>query len=262
MEYIVVAVTAALASGLTLYSGFGLGTILLPVFALFVPIEMAVAATAVVHALNNVLKVGLLGNLADWRVVRRFGVPAVLAAFAGAWLLSVVTVLPGGWTWDAGMVSGEVTPVNILIGVLMLGFAMLELSPRFERNPIPERYLPVGGVLSGFFGGVSGHQGALRSAFLASTKIDAPSFVGTNAVIGLAVDAIRIATYGLLVFGGSVAGFASGPEGRLILVGTLAAFAGVLVGKFYLKKVTMSGVRRLTGVMLLVIAVLLIAGVI
>lgn len=262
MEYLVVALAAALASGLTLYSGFGLGTILLPVFALFVPVEIAVAATAVVHALNNVLKVGLLGKLADWRVVWRFGLPAIIAAFLGAWLLSVVTVIPGRWNWGVGVLSGSITPLNVLIGVLMLGFAALELSPRFEQNPIPEKYLPVGGVLSGFFGGVSGHQGALRSAFLASTKIDAPSFVGTNAVIGLAVDVIRIATYGLLVFGGSVAGIASGPEGRLILVGTLAAFAGVLIGKFYLKKVTMAGVRRLTGLMLFVVAVLLISGLI
>ena len=34
---------AFLASGLTLYSGFGLGTVLLPAFALFFPVEVAVA---------------------------------------------------------------------------------------------------------------------------------------------------------------------------------------------------------------------------
>ena len=43
--HLLVALTAAFAAFLTLYSGFGLGTLLLPVFALFFPVEVAVAAT-------------------------------------------------------------------------------------------------------------------------------------------------------------------------------------------------------------------------
>lgn len=46
MEYFVICVTALLASAVTLFSGFGLGTVLMPVFALFVPAPVAVAATA------------------------------------------------------------------------------------------------------------------------------------------------------------------------------------------------------------------------
>jgi len=37
-------------SGLTLFSGFGLGTLLMPTFVLFFPIEVAVAATAIVYS--------------------------------------------------------------------------------------------------------------------------------------------------------------------------------------------------------------------
>ena len=44
MDMAIIAVVAALASALTLYSGFGLGTILLPAFALFFPAPVAVAA--------------------------------------------------------------------------------------------------------------------------------------------------------------------------------------------------------------------------
>jgi uncharacterized membrane protein YfcA len=58
--------TALAASLLTLISGFGLGTLLLPVFALFFPLELAVGMTAVVHLLNNLFKFGLL-----WRAVDR-----------------------------------------------------------------------------------------------------------------------------------------------------------------------------------------------
>ncbi len=66
MELLIVCAAALVASGLTLFSGFGLGTLLMPVFALFVPLELAVAMTAVVHLANNLFKVGLLGRRADW----------------------------------------------------------------------------------------------------------------------------------------------------------------------------------------------------
>jgi hypothetical protein len=65
---LIVGVTAFVASGLTLFSGFGLGTVLLPVFSLFLPVPLAVAATAVVHFANNLFKLGLVGTAADWRV--------------------------------------------------------------------------------------------------------------------------------------------------------------------------------------------------
>ena len=47
--FVTVALAAFLAAGLTMYSGFGLGPLRLPVFALFLPVEMAVVATALVH---------------------------------------------------------------------------------------------------------------------------------------------------------------------------------------------------------------------
>ena len=262
IEYLVVAVVALLASGLTMFSGFGLGTILLPVFALFVPVDLAIAATAVVHAANNVLKASLLGRLADWRVVVRFGVPAILAALAGAWLLSVVAQMPEWGRYDLYGFEAVLTPLNLVIAGLMVGFAVLELAPRFDDLAFDERYLPIGGVLSGFFGGLSGHQGALRSAFLAKTDITAQAFVGTNAVIGLAVDLVRIVVYGLVVFGSRLSAVVAGSDGGLILVGSLAAFGGVLLGRAYLHKVTMTVIRRLTGVLLLVIALLLGSGLI
>jgi len=42
LSFLIVAVAAFLAAGLTMYSGFGLGTLMLPVFALFLPVEIGV----------------------------------------------------------------------------------------------------------------------------------------------------------------------------------------------------------------------------
>ena len=83
MEYLVVAVVALLASTLTFFSGFGLGTLLLPAFALFFPVEQAIAMTAVVHLLNALFKALLIGRHADRGVVLRFGLPAIGAPVSG-----------------------------------------------------------------------------------------------------------------------------------------------------------------------------------
>ncbi|MDA8910742.1 TSUP family transporter, partial [Crocinitomicaceae bacterium] len=75
-----------MASVLTFFSGFGLGTMLLPVFCLFMPVELAVLATAVVHLLNNALKFFLIRKMIDRSVLLSFGISAVCAAFVGALL--------------------------------------------------------------------------------------------------------------------------------------------------------------------------------
>lgn len=262
MEFVIVAVVAVCASGLTMFSGFGLGTLLLPVFALFLPVELAVAATALVHGANNVLKVSLLGRLADLRVVLRFGLPAIVAAFAGVYVLKVLSAMPELWRYSLLGHPAVITPLKLAMAALMAGFAALELHPRFKQIEFDRRYLPVGGVLSGFFGGLSGHQGALRSAFLAKTGITAQAFVGTNAVIGLLVDAVRIAAYGAILFGPRLASIAHSRHGALVATGVLAAFAGVLIGKRLLHKITMATVQRITGALLVLIAVLLGSGVV
>ncbi len=262
MDFAFVVVAAALASCLTMYSGFGLGTLLLPVFALFLPIELAVVATALVHGANNVLKAAMLGGKADFRLVARFGLPAIVAAFAGVYVLTLLSGMPGLLTYSLLGRQAVVTPVKLAMAVLMVAFATFELHPRFEKLEIDRRYLPLGGALSGFFGGLSGHQGALRSAFLAKVGVSLEAFVGTNAVIGLLVDLVRIFAYGALLFGARLGDVAHSRAGALVLAGVLAAFAGVIAGRSILHKVTMPTVQRITGGMLLLVAVLLGLGVI
>ncbi len=262
MSFVIVAVAALLASCLTMFSGFGLGTLLLPVFALFFSVELAVAATAVVHGANNVLKAALLGKLADLKIVMRFGIPAIIAAFGGVYVLKLLSGMPELVNYSVFGKQAVVTPVKLAMAVLMTMFALLELHPRFKKLEIDQRYLPIGGVLSGFFGGLSGHQGALRSAFLAKVGISPRAFVGTNAVIGLLVDLVRISAYATVLLGSELFDSNRNKEVALVATGILAAFAGVIIGKRVLHKITMSAVQKITGGLLLFIAVLLGFGII
>ncbi len=261
MDYLIVGVCALFVSGLTLYSGFGLGTLLMPVFALFFPVEVAVAATAVVHGANNVLKAALLGREADWSIVLRFGVPAILMAFIGAAALGFASGLPAVTEYSVGSRQAVVTPIKLALGALMVVFALFELLPRLRGLEFDRNLLTLGGLLSGFFGGLSGHQGALRSAFLAKVGITTEAFVGTSAVIGLGVDLVRIATYGVIFLPGPSFIF-DDEVGRLVATGIIGAFMGVVFGRRFIEKVTMRTVQSLTGVLLLGIALALAAGLI
>ena len=87
MEILIISSAAFLVAILTFFSGFGLGTILTPVFMLYFPVEVAIALTGVVHFFNNLFKLFLVGKNANKEVLIRFGIPAVLAAIAGSFLL-------------------------------------------------------------------------------------------------------------------------------------------------------------------------------
>lgn len=99
-------------------------------------------------------------------------------------------------SYSLGGSTHEITAVKAVIGVLIVVFALLELWPRFQTLAFPRRWLPLGGVLSGFFGGLSGNQGALRSAFLLKAGLTKEAFVATGVVSAVIVDAARLATYG------------------------------------------------------------------
>ncbi len=255
-SYVVIGVVALLASALTFFSGFGLGTLLLPAFALFVPVEQAVALTAIVHFLNNLLKLGLIGRHADWRIVWRFGVPAIVMSVAGAALLIWLGRIAPVYDYSAFGHELAVTPIKLVMGVLLLLFAAIELVPRLRDRTFGTEYMPLGGALSGFFGGLSGMQGALRSAFLARAGLSKEAFIGTGVVIACLIDVSRLGVYATSV----IAQRATLDLG-LLAVAIVAAFAGAVLGNRHLHKVTMPGVQKLVALLLVLIAFGLIAGI-
>lgn len=261
MDYLLICLAALLASGLTLFSGFGLGTILTPVFALFFPVSAAVAMTAVVHLANNLFKIGLVGRDADWRIVLRFGLPAALAAIAGASLLALFAGLPAFLRYELVGRMHEISPVKLAIGLLIVGFALLELSPRFAKLAFPPRWLALGGLLSGFFGGLSGNQGALRSAFLIKAGLSKEAYVGTGAACTVLVDAVRLTVYGAAFHTGGWR-VLQGENGGLVLAATLSAFIGAFIGKRLLPKLTLRAVELTVTAMMVLIGVGLASGLI
>ncbi len=229
----------------------------MPVVALFFPVAVAVALTAFVHLLNNLFKLSVLWREIDWPVALKFGVPALLATIPGTWILTALSELPEMFEYMIYGAQAVVTPVKLTVGVLLIIFALAEWIGFAKRAGISGKYLPFGGILSGFFGGLSGHQGAFRSAFLLHAGVDARSFIATNAVIACFVDVTRLVIYGL-----NVTLLMQEVDVFLIIAASAAAFAGVLAGKLGVKKVTIDMIQKLVAVMLLAFGALLVAGVI
>jgi hypothetical protein len=262
MEYIVVSMVAFVVAGLVLYSGFGLGTLLMPAFAFFFPVQVAVASTAIVHLANNVFKLTFLGRGARWRVVRNFGIPATVSAFAGAWILLSIADFDVLVSYDIAGIGCEITVVKIMMAGLILLFWAVDNISLEKRYTTDTRYVVGGGILSGFFGGLSGHQGALRSAVLSRTDLDTHQFVGTTSVCSFMVDLSRVLVYGWSFVGQDVKDIRSEVSLELILCATFAAFLGTYFSSRFIKSVTMSLVRRWVSIMLIGIAIAMGIGII
>ena len=260
MTYLVIGVVAFGASLLTLFSGFGLGSLLVATFVVFFPVEVAISATAVVHLFSNLLKVGIFYRRAVPRIILRFGIAAVVAAFLGAFTLTRLSEGDPTFTWQAGRRVAEVTPLKLIMGILIAGFAIVDLNPKLKSSQLDERWLPVGGALSGFFGGLSGHQGAFRAAFLSRIDFETEAYVGTQAVLATMVDVARLLVYGIAVYTGHMAMVSGRYQWSVVGVAIVCAGAGILLGRRFLEKTTFSSLRTLIGVLLLAVGAGLIVG--
>jgi len=255
--YIAVCFTALGVSFLTLFSGFGLSTMLMPIMALFFPVEIAVAMTAIIHIANNLFKLGMFWKYTDRDVVIRFAVPGMVAALAGAWLLTWISSVRTLFDYQLGGHVFHITFVKIVIGILMIVFALFELVPRLEKIQFERKFLPIGGLISGFLGGLSGQQGAMRSAFLSKTGLTKEAFIATGIVIAVLIDITRISVYAVYFQNRLIAS-----NWLLIVSAIFAAVIGALVGAKFMKRITLKTVQYIVGVMLIILGIFMCAGVI
>lgn len=255
MDYALVCTVALVASGLTFFSGFGLGTLLMPAFAAFFPLEIAIAATALVHFANNLFKLTLTARSAHARTLLGFLPAALVAALLGAWLLSSLGHAAPLATYTLAGAERSVSPVKAAIALVILFFSVVEFLPAFDRLAFDRKWLPVGGAISGFFGGLSGHQGALRAAFLIRCGLTKEQFIATGVVCSCVVDFSRLGVYSLQI--------RSSHEQipwPMVAAAGAAALTGTLLGTRLVHKVTIHTVRVVVAIGLGLFAAALASG--
>lgn len=247
MEILGLVLIAFFASILTFYSGFGLGTLMLPVFSLMVPIDLAILMTAIVHFLNSTFKFILTRNAIHWHSVARFGIVSLFFAILGAYCLRFFVFQEWVFTYK---IVGYMATTNILkisIGSLLVIFTCIEYFDFIKVKSKHPIYLIVGGMFSGFFGGLSGHQGALRSAFLRSLPLTKEQFIATGIACALMVDSARLFVYTKM----DQASFTT-VHWQLVIPAIAAAWTGAWIGNNYLNKVTLNQIQGIVCICLLI----------
>jgi hypothetical protein len=215
--------------------GFGIGSLLTPLLALRLDMTTAVAAVALPHAAATALRCWRLRHAIDWSIARRFGLLSALGGLAGALLY---TRLGGG-------------ALTLVLAVLLILTGLSGLTS-FPRQFNLRRTAWALGLISGFFGGLAGNQGGVRSAALITFELAPTAFVATATVTALLVDVARTPVY-LWRSGPALAELAVP-----IAVATGAVLVGTLLGERILLGMSPARFRRTVSVAILALGVFLL----
>jgi len=202
-----VLLTAVVAGGVAAVSGFGIGSLLTPLLAARYGTKLAVAIVSIPHLVATAARFLGLRRQLDRRIFLNFGILSAAGGLLGA-LLNARANSP---------------MLAIVFGCLLIFAGVSGLSGFVDRMRFGRRMAWFAGALSGFFGGLVGNQGGIRSAALLGFNIQKEALVATATAIALIVDGARMPIY-----------LAVETRGILDAWPVLAvAIAGVLLGTFW-----------------------------
>ncbi len=208
--FLVAVFVVAIVSGATAaVVGFGIGSLMTPLLAIRFGTTTAVALVTVPHAVATAVRCWRLRAHVSRPVLIRFGLLSAAGALAGA--LAYTRLGP--------------TALTRALGGLLVLTAVAQLTGWASRWQPRGPLVAIVGLVSGFFGGVAGNQGGLRSAALTAFGLTPLQFVATATATGLLVDAARTPVYL----------WHSGPAMLMlwapIAVGTIGVLIGTLLGE-------------------------------
>lgn len=230
---LVVLLASVLAGAIAGISGFGIGSILTPLLAFQTGTKIAVALVSIPHVIATAARFWGLRHALDRRVFLHFGILSAVGGLLGA-------LLNGRANSPA---------LAIVFGCLLMFAGISGLAGWTQRMRFGRKTAWVAGALSGFFGGLVGNQGGIRSAALLGFGIPKESLVATATAIGLVVDAARMPVY--------VVNYPYEIASHSVLISI--AIVGVLIGTFWgvrvLRRIPERLFRRLLSVLILMLGI-------
>jgi uncharacterized membrane protein YfcA len=235
---VILAVVAVLAGSVASLAGFGIGSLLTPLLAVKTGLGIAVAAVSIAHFCGTALRFFLLRRSINRQVLLSFGLTSAAGGLAGALLHNVF----------------QNAALTIIFGCLLIIAGTLGLTGLSEKFKFKGAAVWGAGALSGFFGGLVGNQGGIRSAALLGFHLDKDQFVATATGIALMVDVARMPVYLSTRSTDLVAIW------NYILIATIGVIAGTLGGKKLLERLpeaifkkTVAAIIALIGILVLVL---------
>jgi len=228
LEMSALCILTLVASGIGTATGFGTSTVMIPVMALFLPPPVALLFVGVVHLCGNLWKVLLFKSGFDWKLVLAFGLPGVVASFAGASL----------------SLHAQSLPLKRLLGGFLILYVAYLFIKRDWALPKTHGAAMCGGALSGLFAGFFGVGGAVRGAFLTAYNLPKEVYIFTSGLIALFIDVTRVSRY---LWGGTRL------ESSLLAALALSipiSLAGAYLAKKFLNRIPQQFFRIFIGVFL------------
>ena len=226
-------VCATVAGAVAAVSGFGIGSLLTPLIALQAGTKTAVAAVSVPHLIGTGLRFWALRGSLDRRVFWRFGLTSAAGGLAGA-LLNARASSPA---------------LTIVFGSLLVFAGAAQITGSAQRWRFHGSVAWIAGALSGFFGGLVGNQGGIRSAALLGFDLPKERFVATATAIALMVDAARMPVY-VVAERAQVAAI-----WPLVAISVLGVVGGTLVGQRVLMIVPEQRFKQIVGAIILLLGI-------
>jgi hypothetical protein len=230
---------AILAGAIAALAGFGIGSVLTPLLALSVGTKEAVVAVSIPHLVATALRFWKLRRNIDRQVLKHFGIASAAGGLLGALL---------GSRFSSPILA-------YILGGLLVFAGLTGLTGVSKRMRFGKKIAWLGGAVSGLLGGLVGNQGGIRSAALLGFDLEAKAFVATATAIALIVDGARMPIY-----------FSSSPEtvhrlGVWITIMVTGAVIGTLAGGKVLARIPETYFRRLVGVLVLALGIVMLYGV-
>jgi uncharacterized protein len=226
-------VCAIAAGAVAAVSGFGIGSLMTPMIALQVGTKTAVAAVSVPHLIGTGLRFWRLRASLDRRVFWRFGLTSAAGGLAGA-LLNTRASSPA---------------LTIVFGSLLVFAGAAQITGSSQRWRFHGSVAWIAGALSGFFGGLVGNQGGIRSAAMLGFELPKECFVATATAIALVVDAARMPVY-VVVERAQVAAI-----WPLVVIATVGVVGGTLAGQKVLAIVPEQRFKQIVGAIILLLGI-------
>ncbi len=230
---VIVAIIAFFAGATSAVAGFGIGTILTPLFGFGIGVKLAVAAASIPHFCGNALRLWTLRDRVDREVLKTFGLMSAAGGLLGA-LLHAVAAAPA---------------LRVMLAIFLIVVGVLGVTGWMDHIRLGRRGAWTAGALSGFLGGLIGNQGGIRAAAMLALDVRKEAFVATAVAIALIVDGARLPVYAFSVGQQLVVVW------PIVLTATAAVIAGTLLGKTILGWIPEAIFRRIVSALLIALGI-------
>lgn len=230
------AIVSLIAGAVASIAGFGIGSMITPLLALKTGIGVAVAGVSIAHFCGTAVRFISLRKFINKNVLLRFGLASAAGGLIGALLHNVLYNIV----------------LTIIFGCLLILAGIMGLTGLSEKIHFSKTASWIAGILSGFFGGLVGNQGGIRSSVLLGFKLKEKEFVATATGIALMVDIARIPVY-LAFQAEQILSI-----WKLILITLIGVIIGTVVGIRILKKIPEKIFTKVVSAIIILIGIFIL----